>query len=88
MTERGEPGGFQPRLGGDEIRGVEALREPAVHAGHQITGFGALALALPQARQAHGGTQLQRLGLLAAGHLEGLLEAGFRPPAGCGIVVL
>ena len=39
---------------------------------------GPLALLLPQAAQAHGGPQIQRSGLLAAGHVQGLQEAGFR----------
>src|SRR5437016_4351004 len=37
-------------------------------------GFGLLALLLPQAGQAHGGAQLPRLRLLAAGHFECLLK--------------
>jgi hypothetical protein len=46
-------------------------------------GCGALVLPLPQAGEAHGGTQLQGLRLLAAGHGEGLLEAGFHLPWLC-----
>ena len=38
----------------------------------------AFALALSQAAQAHGDSQLQRLGLLAAGHIEGSLKTDFR----------
>src|SRR6266851_7575150 len=41
-------------------------------------GLSALALLLPEAHQAHGGAQLQRLRLLTAGDSEGLLETGFR----------
>ena len=41
-------------------------------------GFGALALLLPEASEAHGGPQLPGLGLLATGHVEGLLKAGLR----------
>ena len=33
-----------------EVRGVKALREPAVDRGQQVVRLGALALALPQAR--------------------------------------
>ena len=41
-------------------------------------GFLALALLLPQASQAHGGAQFQRLRLLAAGDVQGPLQPGFR----------
>src|SRR5262249_7776330 len=57
----------QQRFGLLKIGGVKALGEPALDGGQQRTGFGALALLLPEARQAHGGAQLQRLRLLAAG---------------------
>ena len=40
-------------------------------------GFLAFSLLLPETRQAHGRPQFQRLRLLAAGDIEGLLEAGF-----------
>ncbi len=43
------------RLGVLEVGGVKALGEPAVNRGEQLAGGGALALALPQARQAGGG---------------------------------
>ena len=65
-------------LGLLEIGGVKALGEPAVDRRQQLVGLGALALLLPQPTQAHGGPQLQRLRLLAAGHVEGLLQTGFR----------
>jgi hypothetical protein len=41
-------------------------------------GFLAFALLLPQPTQAQRGAQLQRLGLLAPGHVQRLLETGFR----------
>ena len=41
-------------------------------------GFGALALLLPQAGEARGGTQLQGFRLLVTRYVEGLLEAGVR----------
>ena len=41
-------------------------------------GLRAFALLLPQAREAHGSAQLQRFRLLAAGDVQGPLEAGFR----------
>src|SRR5262249_17267372 len=67
---------FQHRLGLLEVGGVKALGEPAVDRGEQVIGCSPLALALPQAAQARGGTEFPRLGLLAARHREGLLEAG------------
>src|SRR6266446_406580 len=59
-----------------EVSGVKPLGEPAVDRCEQVVGFGALALLLPEARQAHSGAQLQRFRLLAAGNVQGLLEAG------------
>ena len=53
-----------------EIGRVKALRESAVDWRKQRGSFQALALALPQAGQAHGRAQLPRLRLLAAGHDE------------------
>jgi hypothetical protein len=41
-------------------------------------GLGAPALLLPQAREAHGGTQLQGFRLLAASDVQGALQPGFR----------
>src|SRR5262245_34825444 len=41
------------RLGLLQVGRVKALGEPAVDRGEQLTGLGALALLLPQARQAH-----------------------------------
>src|SRR6185503_8268231 len=61
-----------------QVSGVKALREPAVGRRQQLAGLSALALLLPQTRQAHGGTQLPGLRLLAAGQDEGLLETGLR----------
>ena len=40
-----------------EVGGVKPLGEPVVDLRQQFVGLGALALALPQARQAQGGTQ-------------------------------
>ena len=68
---------IQQRLGLLEVPRVKAFGEPMVDRGEQVVRFLALALPLPQPGQAHGGPQLPRLGLLAAGHGEGLLEAGF-----------
>src|SRR5712691_948222 len=61
-----------------EIGGVKALREPAIDRCQEVSGFGVLTLLLPEATEAHGGPQFQGLGLLAAGHVQGLLQPGFR----------
>src|SRR5262245_9970516 len=68
----------QQRLGLLEVRGVKALGEPAVDRREQRTGFGLLALLLPEAAEAHRRPQLQRFRLLLAGHGYGLLEARCR----------
>jgi hypothetical protein len=44
----------------------------------QLMGCGALALALPQSSQTHGGAKLSRLRLLATGNLKGLLKTRLR----------
>src|SRR5215510_3274903 len=67
----------QQGLGLAEVGGVRPLGEPAIHLGQQLAGFLALALLLPQPAQTQGGPQLERLGLLAAGHGEGLVETFF-----------
>src|SRR5437870_3976444 len=67
---------YQQHFGLLEVRGIKALSKPAVDRGQQLVGCDMLALLLPQACQAHGGAQLQRFRLLAAGNGEGLLEAG------------
>src|SRR5437899_845092 len=61
-----------------QVCSVKTLGEPAIDRCEQVVGRGALALLLPQAGQAHGGAQLQGFRLLAAGDLQGALEAGFR----------
>jgi hypothetical protein len=61
-----------------EVGRVKALGEPAIDRCQQRVGFGVLALLLPQSRQAHGGPQFQRFRLLAAGHVQGTLQPGFR----------
>ena len=55
-----------------QIARVEAFGEPGVERGEEGAGFIALALALPEPRQAGGGAQLERLGLLPPGYLQGL----------------
>jgi len=54
-----------------QIRRVEPFGEPAVDRREKVSGFGALALALPQAGEARPGAQLEGPGLLPAGDLEG-----------------
>jgi hypothetical protein len=65
---------LQQRLGLLQVSSVKAFGEPAVDGRQQRVGRSALALALPQARQAHGRPQLQRLRLLAASDVESLTE--------------
>jgi hypothetical protein len=78
LARRPSLGGlFQQRLGLLQVGGVKALGEPAVDRRQQLARFGALALLLPQAAQADGGPQLQRLGLPVARHGEDLLETDF-----------
>src|SRR5215475_4629111 len=68
---------LQQRLGFLEVGGVEALGEPAVDRREQVVRFLAFALLLPQAAQAHSGSQLPGFGLLAAGNLNRLLKVRF-----------
>ena len=60
---------FEERFGLLQVSGVKALGKPVVDLRQQLPGRGAFTLALPQAAQAHGGPQLERLRLLAAGNL-------------------
>ena len=57
-----------------QVRGVNALGEPAIDGREQAGGLRTLALLLPQPTQAQRGAQLQRPGLLAAGHVVGRPE--------------
>src|SRR5262249_21953677 len=52
-----------------QVGGVKALGEPAIERREQVVGRSALPLPLPQARQAHGGPQLQRFRFLVAGNV-------------------
>src|SRR5712664_1610943 len=65
---------FQQRPGLLEVGGVKALGEPAIDRGEQVIGCSALALALPEAAQAHRSPQLQRLGLLTVGDRKSLVK--------------
>src|SRR5262249_61482971 len=62
-----------------KVGGVKPFREPAIDRREELVRLCPLALLLPEAVQAHGGTQLPRFGLLAAGDGEGLPEGGFGP---------
>ena len=57
-----------------KVARVEAFGEPGVERGEEGAGGVAFALALPEPRQAGGGAQLERLGLLASRDLQGLAE--------------
>src|SRR4029453_2048365 len=68
---------IEQRLGLLQIHGVEPFGEPAIERRQQLVRFVPLALLLPEATEAHGGPQLQRFGLLAAGDVQGPLQPGF-----------
>src|SRR5262249_58560109 len=72
------PQSLQERFGLLKVTRTKALGEPAVDRGQQLVRLGPFALLLPQPCEAHGGTEFPGLGLLAAGNVETLLEAGFR----------
>src|SRR5262249_59224908 len=57
-------------LGFLEVARIEAFGEPRVHWGEQIARRGALALLLPEARQARRGAQLIGAGAVFAGDIE------------------
>jgi hypothetical protein len=61
-----------------EVGRVKALREPAIYLRQQVSSCCVLPLPLPEPRQAQRRAQLQRLGLLALGHLQGTMEHRFR----------
>src|ERR1043166_6605987 len=61
-----------------QVARVEAFGEPGVERGEEGAGRVALALALPEPRQAGGGAQLERLGLLPPCDLEGKAEERLR----------
>src|SRR5262245_62205005 len=57
---------LKQRLRLDKVTRFEALGEPGVNGRQQGTGLGALALAVPEPRQARRGAQLEGLRLLGA----------------------
>src|SRR6266571_5069975 len=81
---------FQQRFRLLQVFGVKAFGEPVVNLGQQLPGFFLLALLLPQPAQTHHRAQLQGLGTLAAGNLNGLMKTrfGFRLRLGAGCWVL
>src|SRR5215470_3003511 len=71
---------LQQRLRLDEVTCVKALGEPGIDGRQQRAGLDALALALPEAREAGRGAQLEGLRLLRARDVERAAEErlGFR----------
>src|SRR6266850_4750876 len=61
-----------------QVRGFKPFSKPVIHRCQQLPGFDLFALAQPQAAEAHGSPQLQRFGVLAARHVQGLLKTDFR----------
>src|SRR4029077_1549204 len=61
-----------------QVARVEAFGEPGVDRGEEGAGLVALALTLPEPRQAGRGAQLEHLGLLPPGDLQGLIEERLR----------
>jgi hypothetical protein len=68
----------QQRLRLLEVGRVKALGEPAINQCQERVRFVPLGLLLPEARQAHGGPERQRLLLLAGGDIQSPLQPGFR----------
>src|SRR4029450_6169131 len=65
---------IKQRLGLLQVGGIKAFGEPVIDWREQRAGFDALIRALPQARQAHGGAEFERLRLLPTSHVEGALK--------------
>src|SRR5215470_17539627 len=65
--------GGEQHFGLLQVSGVKSLGEPAIDLREERVRCGALALLLPQTRQAHGGAQLERFRPLAPGYGQGLL---------------
>jgi hypothetical protein len=75
----------EQRLCVDEVAGGETIGEPGVERGEEGAGGVALALALPEPRQAGSGAQLERLGLLPPGDSEDpdiFAATGTKPASG------
>src|SRR5262249_24125318 len=67
----------QQSLGFLQVFRVKPFGEPAVNLGQPMTGLLLLGLSLPQPTQTHHRSQLQGLGSLAAGNLNGFEETRF-----------
>ena len=82
--------GVEQGLGLFEVSRVKPLSEPIIDLGEHLPGVLFLALVLPQPAQAHHRSQFQRLRLLLAGNLNGLVKIrfGFRLHVGAGCWVL
>src|SRR5262245_22105168 len=68
---------LQQRSGFLEVYGVQPLAEPGIHLWQELACGIALPLLLPEATQAHGGSQFQGLRLLLTRHLKRLTEIRF-----------
>src|SRR5262249_4234990 len=79
ITTRLRPSHYrlQQRFSFLQVGGVKPLGKPAVDRRQQVVSCRALALLLPQARQAHRRAQFQRLGLLLPSDRNGLPEILF-----------
>lgn len=67
----------QQRLRVLQIRRVKPFGEPPIDRSEQVIGLLALVLTLPQLCEAHGSAEFEGFGVLRAGDVEGLMEAGF-----------
>src|SRR4029453_9881067 len=68
---------LQQRLGFLEVYGVQPLAEPGIDLWQELACSIALPLLLPEATQAHGGSEFPGLRLLLARTLKSLTETGF-----------
>ena len=60
-----------------QVSGVKPLGEPVIDLCQQVMGFLAFALLAPKPSETCGSTEFPRLGLLALGYTDGVMEAGF-----------
>src|SRR6266567_1332134 len=75
------PQGVEQRLGLLESGGIKAFGEPAIDRSEQRAGLSALALALPQATQAHGVFEVCDVGLIQGKlALQGAISHAPTPP--------
>ena len=69
---------YEQRLGLLQIRRVKAFGAPGVERGQEVASGFPLAVVVPEPTQAARRTQLQRLRLLAVGHVQGAEESRLR----------